>query len=64
MANPTQWGSWQRWTKAGGNFKRGSANNSVKVDVYVDSEWANSAREEVDTWRHHDDQWHGGETVG
>ena len=35
-----------------------------KVDVYVDSEWANSAREEVDKWRHHDDQWHGGETVG
>ena len=30
----------------------------------MDSEWANSAREEVDKWRRHDDQWHGGETVG
>ena len=64
MANPTLWGSWQRWTKAGGNFKRGNAHKNVEVDVHADSEWANSAREEVDKWRHHDDQRHGGETVG
>ena len=61
MANPTLW---EKLAEMDEDLKRGNANNSVELDVYVDSEWTNSAREEVDKWRHDADQWHGGETVG